>query len=557
MTATRIERRRRAAPTRAPRPLLRGKGWLAYLVGGAVFAFAYLLFPRGGTVQVLWYQVLPISSFALILVGIRRNRPVRPLAWYLIAAGQFAWVVGDLIWYVGRTLFHLELGFPNVADIFYLVAYPFLIAGSILYMRAHATRDRGTFVEAAVVTIGVGLVSWVFFMAPVAHAAGMSFPARAVSLGYPLMDILVIGILMSLLLSRSHSSAVSRLLGASFVATLIADTAQLIILLKGSYSIGGLIDPFWALGYVCFGAAALHGSNRQEPHSLNGEAPIRLRSRVALLTTGALLAPAAMLAQQALHRKVDVALFAGAAAGMFALAIHRISGLARALQRLHEERSTLLSRILRAGEEERTLIAADLHDGPIQRLAALRFRLEHPIRRLEHGDPGPAVEELRPLGEDLSAEVTRLRSLMHSLRPPVLDQSGLVDALADLLAEFEREAAVLTRLDATARTTIGDATAIVLYRVAQEALRNVGNHASATRVLVHLTHAAGETVLTIEDDGVGFETSGARDGRRDRFGLVAMRERVETAGGRFLVASVPGEGTTVRASMPEREPVSA
>jgi signal transduction histidine kinase len=550
-------RRHAADTTLVTGPLAQGtRAWLFYAVFGAIWAGVYLLLPRGGNLQVFWYQVLPISAFVAILVGIGRRKPPSRLAWYLIAAGQLAWVGGDLIWYVGRTTLHMKLGFPNAADALYLIAYPFLGGGLLVYMRSTGARQRQTIVETLVVTIGLGLISWVFFMAPVAHSKDLSFSARSVSLGYPLMDVFVLGVFIRLLFSRRTFSMVAGLLAASFAATLAADTAQLAILLKGSYAIGGAIDPFWGLGYVFLGAAALHPANSGRPDA-TGEADAEFsRAHTGLLIVGALLAPVAMFTQQALHRPVDVGLFAAAAAVMFSLVIYRISGQARSLRRMHEERSALLHRVMRAGEEERTIIAADLHDGPIQRLAALRIKFENPIHKLASGEIVEAETEFRRMGDDLGTEITRLRGLMQGLRPAALDQSGLAAALADLVETFSREHAMNITSKIAIRSVLSEPKAADVYRVVQEGLRNVSLHAAAAHVKLSVTDTDGELRFELEDDGIGFDPEAKAVSSRARLGIMAMRERIVTLGGTWRLESTPGKGTRLRATIPIETPSS-
>jgi signal transduction histidine kinase len=148
----------------------------------------------------------------------------------------------------------------------------------------------------------------------------------------------------------------------------------------------------------------------------------------------------------------------------------------------------------------------------------------------------------------LSTEVQGLRELMASLRPPTLDEVGLEAALRDHVGVFARRSGVACSVRVDLAGRLDGELETVVYRVTQEALLNVARHAEAGRLWLELDGAGDRVDLEIRDDGVGFEpaTSSAlvRDGH---FGLVAMQERVEMAGGRFQLDTHPGAGVTLRA----------
>jgi signal transduction histidine kinase len=163
------------------------------------------------------------------------------------------------------------------------------------------------------------------------------------------------------------------------------------------------------------------------------------------------------------------------------------------------------------------------------------------------GNPA-AVARVEHAQAALSAEVQGLRELMASLRPPTLDEVGLEAALRDHVGAFARRSGVSCSVEVDLDGRLDGELETVVYRVTQEALLNVARHAEAGRLWLELDGAGDRVDLSIRDDGVGFQppstTSLVRDGR---FGLVAMRERVEMAGGRFQVDARPGGGVTVRA----------
>jgi two-component system NarL family sensor kinase len=217
------------------------------------------------------------------------------------------------------------------------------------------------------------------------------------------------------------------------------------------------------------------------------------------------------------------------------------------------ERRKLLDRTLRAGEEERTRLAAELHDGPVQRVARIGYGLERVLGRQRKGNHGEAQELLATMQQDVFDEVQQLRTMMSNLRPPVLDERGLVDALRDKAEAIKHETGLDCSVRATLSGRLDPATEIVLYRVSQEALTNVQKHARASQAWLSLSRSNGSVVLEVRDDGIGFEPSRASTNGGDHFGLMAMRERVEMAGGRWEIESGPGTGTRVRAVLPCQE----
>jgi signal transduction histidine kinase len=233
----------------------------------------------------------------------------------------------------------------------------------------------------------------------------------------------------------------------------------------------------------------------------------------------------------------------------------------RARQRAAEvraqvDRSRLVNKILSVAERQRSSMAAELHDGPIQGLTRLGLSLERGQLRLRRGRPEEAARLLAEAQEVLAGEVQALRRIMATLRPPVLEERGLVSALSDYVEVVREQAGITCTLAARLPARLPEDQEIVLYRVAQEALTNVARHARASRARVELVETADAVVLEVHDDGVGFDPAAELVGGLDHFGLAGMRERVELAGGTWTVWSRPGAGTVLTATLP-RELVAA
>jgi signal transduction histidine kinase len=212
------------------------------------------------------------------------------------------------------------------------------------------------------------------------------------------------------------------------------------------------------------------------------------------------------------------------------------------LEEVDRQRRRLLEHVVRVGEEERTRIAGDIHDDPVQKLVALKMRLEL------LGKAHPELEGIPEAKEGVLVSIRSLRHLLFDLRPPVLDEQGLAPALRSFLenAEVDFDWTVEDELP----TQPSPQTRLILYRIAQEALTNIRKHAEAEHVRVRLTESEGGVALEIADDGVGFEPLAALVAAPGHLGLAAMRERAEMAGGRCELHSLPGQGTTLDVWMP-------
>ncbi|MGH2554590.1 MAG: ATP-binding response regulator [Actinomycetota bacterium] len=218
------------------------------------------------------------------------------------------------------------------------------------------------------------------------------------------------------------------------------------------------------------------------------------------------------------------------------------------MRRIDQERRMLLERVVSAAEEERRRIAGDIHDDPVQIMAAVSMRLQTLSPQLD--DPAHAAS-LERLDQTVTKALGRLRNLMFELRPPALDREGLAVALRQYLDHVEGEPAVEYELDNDLRSEPLPEARMTLFRITQEALTNVRKHARAKRVRIQLSETEKGFLIRIQDDGVGFLIEGDPESPRGHLGLSAMRERAGMAGGWWRVDSQPGVGTTVEFWVPD------
>jgi two-component system sensor histidine kinase DegS len=210
----------------------------------------------------------------------------------------------------------------------------------------------------------------------------------------------------------------------------------------------------------------------------------------------------------------------------------------------------LQMRIVEAQESERARLAQEVHDGPAQVLSNAIFQVEF-IERVIDTDERAARTELRFLRDLLRRELGSVRTFISQLRPPVLDELGLDGAIADAVSRTTALTglAITSQLDAEpSRLTAAQQT--VVLRVLQEALQNVRKHGAASAVTVASAIDNDDWVLTVRDDGRGFDVGAVAARGRRNFGLQFMRERAELIGARFEVHSRPDGGTLVRLAIP-------
>ncbi len=220
------------------------------------------------------------------------------------------------------------------------------------------------------------------------------------------------------------------------------------------------------------------------------------------------------------------------------------------LQRGHREREGLLADAVEASSRERQRIAADLHDGVVQDLAGVAFGLAPLAEEAERRGAGEEASALRRAIARLRQGIRGLRTLLVEIHPPNLETAGLEAALADLLSPLDAED-VATQLHVDADASRPDLDPL-LYRVANEAIRNVRAHADASSVRVSVTRPGPATVrLVVEDDGRGFpESTRAARAAGGHVGLSLLEGLVRQANGTLVVESATGRGTRVELEVP-------
>ena len=219
------------------------------------------------------------------------------------------------------------------------------------------------------------------------------------------------------------------------------------------------------------------------------------------------------------------------------------------LRASHEQQRDLASRLLRAQEVERRRLAREMHDDLTQRLAVMAID----VGKLEQQPDlsGITVVSLRRTREQLVTLSEDVHDLSRQLHPSILDDLGLVDALRSECDRFSRQEGIVVSYQADAVPSgLPRDHALCLYLIAQEALRNVMRHAGTNRAEVALTTCESEVLLTVCDEGKGFDLTATRS--YHGLGLISMEERARLIGAELNIQSEPGKGTIVSVLLPQQ-----
>jgi signal transduction histidine kinase len=213
----------------------------------------------------------------------------------------------------------------------------------------------------------------------------------------------------------------------------------------------------------------------------------------------------------------------------------------RALQRLS-------SQLISAQEDERRSIARELHDEIGQVLTAIKVELAVAQRAIEAGGGPPQVlQDARVIAD---GALNTVRNLSHLLHPPLLDDLGLAAAIEWYLREFSKRYGIHVDLVHDPMPRLAPAAEAASYRIVQEALTNVAKHSRATTCRVRIRQIRGTVLITIEDDGIGFDPTASTRSADPGLGLVGIRERVSRLSGTLQIESAPGKGTRLIVALP-------
>ena len=278
---------------------------------------------------------------AAILLAVRLHRPVGRAAWWLLAAYCLVTAGGNTVWFLYDSVLGLD-PFPSPGDALFLGGYLIEAAGLLfLIRRRNRGRDVAALLDAAIITTGFAVVSWVFLISPLASDPTLALGGKLTSLGYPVADLLVLCIGVRLFVGRAMRIPAFRLLGATLLVQLLADTAFALLNLDGTYSTGHPVDALILTYNLGLGAAALHptmSALAQPMPPLSARVSAR---RLTVLTLASLLAPTVLLGQVLTGHLTGLAVTAVGGILLFLLVVSRMAGLVRFLDRTLASRQAL------------------------------------------------------------------------------------------------------------------------------------------------------------------------------------------------------------------------
>jgi signal transduction histidine kinase len=207
----------------------------------------------------------------------------------------------------------------------------------------------------------------------------------------------------------------------------------------------------------------------------------------------------------------------------------------------------LLKRLLELHERDRQLISYEIHDGIVQDMTAAQMFFES---SRPDGLPAddPSHEPFQQGVRLLRGSIDEARRLINGLRPPVLEDEGVIAAVETLVSEMERDAALHIELVTDVKfKRLAPALEMAIYRIVQEGLNNIWHHSRSAKARVELVQRDETIEIRVQDWGIGFDP--AKVAKR-RYGLMGMRERARLLNGRAIIKSSLGEGTTLHIELP-------
>jgi signal transduction histidine kinase len=299
--------------------------WL--VVGFAAIGLYFLL---SGTVQEIGYEVIGATSVAMAYVGIVRMTGLTQRAWHFFGFGLVLQVIGDCVSTFYEVHFGHEPPIPSIADFFYLAGYPLYAIGILLLLKelgGHMT--RAVVLDAVIVFVAVSTVQWMFVVEPALHMATAT-STLVVNELYPSMDVLLFVALVQLVLSPVRRSAPYRLLVLSLALVILGDE---IVMLSGTYHVGGLIDLCYLSAYVVWGAAGLQHSAAGALGSEPAITPRLTHARMAVLGASLVSVPVSLLIEHFTPGRSPHTPAAAIGTALIAvLVLFRLGGLLRAVE---------------------------------------------------------------------------------------------------------------------------------------------------------------------------------------------------------------------------------
>jgi signal transduction histidine kinase len=423
--------------------------WRSALVASILICAAY---PAVATSHVVarnvLYNTAELGAIVAILVGVRRYRPTAPHAWLLLAGGLFSFWIGDTLWAV------YEIGgrnpYPSTADIFYIAGYPLLAGGLVAATRKRMPIiDTRAPIDAAIVAVSVLLFEWVYVIGPTLSDSTLSWEEKAVTITYPVVDVLVLAVAARFVMGRSWNVVALRLLVLGLGLTLFGDILYSLDVVARLNSHIDAVDTMLLAGVLLIGVAALHPSMTAfTAEARDAEARART-GRLVLIASVCLLPPVLLIVQALRGKPLNLAATLTAMVILAALIVARFTYMTTRAS-LAADREAALSRysaeLLRSNGRDELLAVAGRAavelvgdgEGRLVRIGSDTPTAGHAITvpiEVRGEVPAVLVADVKP------ASVRRVRDSLTTIAAQLslaLERDHLVDSLrhaADALTE--------------------------------------------------------------------------------------------------------------------------
>ncbi|HEY8720456.1 EAL domain-containing protein [Pengzhenrongella sp.] len=297
--------------------------WIGYLIFTVTLSAVFFVQPDYHLV--LWAP-LGLSSVAATIFAVVRYKPRHRAAWILLAGAELSFIAGDTVYNVLTQLMGYDNPFPSTADVFYLLMYVLLAGGIYQFIRGRSSpRDRASLIDALIITTGVGLLAWVYLVAPYFQVPGLTTLQRFASIAYPLGDVLVIAMLIRLVGDGGLRVRSMQFLVIGAGGLMVADVLYGASQLNEMWHVGGPADGGWVMFYVAWGCAALHPSMVRLGQTPPRHGALRVgRWRLAGLASAGLIAPGIVFAESLTGSRADARTVASFSAVIFLLVVARL-----------------------------------------------------------------------------------------------------------------------------------------------------------------------------------------------------------------------------------------
>lgn len=520
-----------------------------------------------------------VTFIAALGAALQARERSAPLAggWALISTALFSRLVAGVSQAFTELILH-QRGQVSFADFFYLLYYPLMVCGVLLFYRPPASaHERSKFLlDVNIATLIATLFYWVFIISPAIQARHDELEPT-LTIAYPSFDVLLLATLSGV--SRSlrwpaNAPPITLLLAAAAVLAII-DGLYGHVQLNGTEVPGAWLSLGWTAAYLLQGAAAVaqmaiaanpgarfdEGAETSPPRKMTGWtlnlpylwilplcvllgiASVREKLHHDLVT----LAVIAVIVTLTLLRQLLITAENKRLDRLLLAELHRRgkaeADLAAALSQLRSYAQNLNQQI----EAERLNLARELHDHFGQALTAIKMDVEWACRKIQGGEAGnrnePVAARLTGALTTVDATIDSVRAVASSLRPAMLEHLGLGAALETMCEGIQTRTGIRCRLEYNEQTPLLPDHALTLYRIVQEAITNVVRHSGAGAVTIRVDSTAEFIRAAIEDDGKGLP-QGA-DAQAAGLGIIGIRERAQLMGATLTLAAGSAGGTVV------------